>query len=133
MRQIRPKREYAEFVEKTDRERRETVSEYTEDSAIGDLPFVSVVVPFYNGAKETLEETLSSVYSQTYKNIEVVLIDDGSKDGSKDVAKQLVDRFNQKGGRWFQIQVHEKQNGGLGDARNFGFDRAVGKLSLIHI
>lgn len=130
VRQIRPKREYAEFVEKTDRERREIVSEYTEDSAIGDLPFVSVVVPFYNGAKETLEETLSSVYSQTYKNIEVVLIDDGSKDGSKDVAKQLVDRFNQKGGRSFQIQVHEKQNGGLGDARNFGFDRAVGKYVL---
>ena len=130
VRQIRPKREYAEFVEKTDRERREIVSEFIEDSAIGALPFVSVVVPFYNGAKETLEETLSSVYSQTYKNIEVLLIDDGSKDGSSEVARQLVDRFNQKGGRLFQIQVHEKQNGGLGDARNFGFDRAIGKYVL---
>ena len=130
VRQIRPKREYAEFVEKTDRERREIVSEFIEDGAIGALPFVSVVVPFYNGAKETLEETLSSVYSQTYKNIEVLLIDDGSKDGSSEVARQLVDRFNQKGGRLFQIQVHEKQNGGLGDARNFGFDRAIGKYVL---
>ena len=130
VRQIRPKREYAEFVEKTDRERREIVSEFIEDGAIGALPFVSVVVPFYNGAKETLEETLSSVYSQTYKNIEVLLIDDGSKDGSSEVARQLVDWFNQKGGRLFQIQVHEKQNGGLGDARNFGFDRAIGKYVL---
>lgn len=130
VRQIRPKREYAEFVEKMDRERREIVSEFIEDGAIGALPFVSVVVPFYNGAKETLEETLSSVYSQTYKNIEVLLIDDGSKDGSSEVARQLVDWFNQKGGRLFQIQVHEKQNGGLGDARNFGFDRAIGKYVL---
>lgn len=128
--QVRPKREYAEFVEKTDRERREIVSDYIEDTAIGALPFVSVVVPFYNGAKETLEETLSSVYSQTYKNIEVLLIDDGSKDGSFEVARQLVDRFNQKRGRLFQIQVHQKENGGLGDARNFGFDRAIGKYVL---
>jgi glycosyltransferase involved in cell wall biosynthesis len=60
----------------------------------------------------------------------VLLIDDGSKDGSSEVARQLVDRFNQKGGRLFQIQVHEKQNGGLGDARNFGFDRAIGKYVL---
>jgi glycosyltransferase involved in cell wall biosynthesis len=130
VRQIRPKKEYAEFVAKMELERKEIVSAYIEDGSIGAMPLVSVIVPFYNGAKETLEETIQSVFSQTYSNIEILLIDDGSQDGSRDYAKKLVEIFEKRGGRPIQIAVHEKKNGGLGHARNFGFDRARGKYVL---
>ena len=55
-------------------------------------PLVSVVVPCYNH-EEYVEETIESVLNQTYKNIELIVIDDGSKDNSVQVIQQLADKY----------------------------------------
>lgn len=79
---------------------------------------VSVVIPVYN-VKQYLSECVDSVIKQTYKNIEIILVDDGSTDGSR----ELCDEFAKKDER---IKVFHKENGGLSDARNFGMDKAEG-------
>ena len=82
---------------------------------------VSVIVPIYNVAKY-LEQSLKSIQNQTYKNIEVLLVDDGSTDESAKIAKMFLDdkRFH----------YYYKKNGGLSDARNFGLTKAIGKYLL---
>lgn len=83
-----------------------------------DSPLVSVVIPVYN-AEATLGATVESVLSQTYRNIEVVLVDDGSTDGSLAVAYELsrADR---------RIRAIHSENGGVSRARNRGIDEAKG-------
>lgn len=81
---------------------------------------VSVIVPIYN-VKDYLRTCLKSINAQTYENIEVWLIDDGSTDGSGDIA----DKFARKNHNKFQV-IH-KENGGLSDARNEGLKKATGK------
>ena len=80
---------------------------------------VSVVVPIYN-VENYLEECIESILNQTYSNIEVILIDDGSTDGSG----ALCDEYKKKDKR---IYVLHKKNGGLSDARNIGIDNAKGE------
>lgn len=80
---------------------------------------VSVVVPIYN-VENYLEECIESILNQTYSNIEVILIDDGSTDGSG----ALCDEYKKKDKR---IYVLHKKNGGLSDARNMGIDNAKGE------
>lgn len=80
---------------------------------------VSVVVPIYNTEKY-LERCLNSIINQTYKNIEILLIDDGSKDK----CPQLCEEWAQKDNR---IKVIHKENAGLGMARNTGIDNAEGE------
>lgn len=84
------------------------------------LPLVSVIVPLYNSAK-VLEETLRSILAQTYRNIEVLLIDDGSKDETPAVAR----RFALEDDR---VRYLPKENGGVGSARNFGIEHSQGEL-----
>lgn len=81
---------------------------------------VSVVIPVYN-VKDFLEKCIESVVQQTYKNIEILLIDDGSTDGS-DV---ICDKYCKKDNR---IKVFHKKNGGLSDARNYGISKSTGKF-----
>lgn len=82
-------------------------------------PLISVIVPIYN-VENYIEECVISIKNQTYKNIEVLLIDDGSVDNSVDIASKLIindDRF----------KIFNKKNGGLSDARNFGIDVSNGE------
>ena len=80
---------------------------------------ISVIVPVYN-VEKYLEKCINSIINQTYKKLEIILVDDGSTDNSG----KMCDDFAKKDKR---IKVIHKENGGLSDARNFGIDVAVGK------
>lgn len=80
---------------------------------------VTIVVPVYNTEKY-LDECIKSIVNQTYENIEVILIDDGSKDNSP----KICDKWAQKDSR---IQVIHKMNEGAGIARNTGISNASGE------
>ncbi|WP_215701157.1 glycosyltransferase family A protein [Clostridium sp. MCC353] len=82
----------------------------------------SIIVPCYN-VQDYLEECIKSIQAQTYRNYEVILIDDGSTDSTP----QLCDWFGAFDGK---IHVYHKENGGLSDARNYGMDRAKGDYFL---
>ena len=85
---------------------------------------ISIIIPVYN-MERYLDRCVKSVLEQTYTNIEVLLIDDGSTDSSG----ALCDRWALKDSR---IRVVHKENGGLSDARNTGIDASTGKyLSFI--
>lgn len=86
----------------------------------GDL--VSVIIPIYN-VIDYLEECLQSIINQTYENIEIILIDDGSTDGSE----KLCDLYAKKDKR---IKVIHQRNKGLPGARNSGLDVSNGKWIL---
>ncbi len=79
---------------------------------------VSIIVPIYN-VEKYLKECLDSIINQTYKNIEILLINDGSPDNSK----KIMEYYKKKDDR---ILCYYKENGGLSDARNFGLDKATG-------
>lgn len=83
------------------------------------LPLISIIIPVYN-VKLYLEKCLKSVVSQSYQNIEILLIDDGSNDGSEILCEQIASSDN-------RIKVMHKKNGGLSDARNVGIENANGK------
>lgn len=79
---------------------------------------ISVVIPVYN-VEKYLRKCVDSVLGQTYKNIEVVLVDDGATDN----CPQICDKYAEKDNR---VKVVHKKNGGLSDARNFGIDASTG-------
>ena len=80
---------------------------------------ISVIVPIYN-VEKYLSRCLESIINQTYSNIEIICINDGSKDNCKDI----LDEFIKKDKR---IKIIKKENGGLSDARNKGIEIASGK------
>ncbi|MCZ6161767.1 glycosyltransferase family 2 protein [Campylobacter ureolyticus] len=77
-------------------------------------PLISVVVPVYN-VEKYLKKCIQSIIDQTYKNLEIILVDDGSNDNSG----KICDEFAQKDNR---IKVIHKINGGQADARNKALD-----------
>ena len=79
---------------------------------------VSIIVPIYN-VEKYIEKCVKSILEQDYKNIEVILVDDGSPDGSP----KLIDKFKKMDSR---VIVLHKPNGGLSDARNYGLEHAQG-------
>lgn len=83
------------------------------------LPLVSVVVPIY-GVERFLDKCVKSIVNQTYTNLQILLVDDGSRDR----CGEMCDQWAQKDNRI--IALH-KVNGGLSDARNYGIDRAKGE------
>lgn len=85
-------------------------------------PKISIIVPVYN-VENYLNYCVDSLLRQTYKDFEILLIDDGSKDNSG----KLCDEFKEKDQR---ISVYHKQNGGLSDARNFGIEHSKGDFFL---
>ena len=83
-----------------------------------DSPHVSIIVPIYK-VENYLDKCVKSIINQTYKNIEIILVDDGSPDA----CPQKCDEWAKKDNR---IKVIHKRNGGLSDARNVGIDSAIG-------
>ena len=79
---------------------------------------ISVIVPVYN-VKPYIDKCMQTILSQTYSNLEIILVDDGSTDGSSDVC----DTYAASDSR---IKVIHKENGGLSSARNAALDIATG-------
>jgi glycosyltransferase involved in cell wall biosynthesis len=79
---------------------------------------ISIIVPIYN-SEDTLFACLQSIIFQTFNNIEIILIDDGSQDKSLEICKAFQRNDN-------RIKVYSKANGGLSSARNFGLKYATG-------
>ena len=83
---------------------------------------VSVVVPVYN-AEKYIKTCVNSIRNQTYKNLEIILVDDGAKDNSP----QICDDFQKEDAR---IRVIHKKNEGAGKSRNRGIEIATGDYIL---
>lgn len=85
-------------------------------------PLVSVVIPMYN-AEESIENTLKSVVRQSYENLEVIVINDGSNDSSLQIANACISRLKME-----NVIVLDKLNGGVSSARNAGMKIAKGEF-----
>ena len=81
---------------------------------------ISVIIPVYN-VEEYLHYAIESLEKQTYKNFEIILVNDGSTDDSG----KLCDEYSEK---YSNVRVFHKENGGLSDARNFGVQQAKGEF-----
>ncbi|SFN70876.1 Glycosyltransferase involved in cell wall bisynthesis [Chryseobacterium oleae] len=81
---------------------------------------VSIIVPVYN-VENYLAKCLDSLINQSLQEIEIIVVDDGSKDGSGLIIEEYARKFPAK------IKAFTKENGGLSDARNFGLEKASGK------
>lgn len=82
-------------------------------------PLVSIVIPLYNGSNY-VEEAIQSALAQTYPNIEIIVVNDGSTD--EGAGRAICDRYADR------ITYYEKENGGCASALNFGIQRANGSL-----
>lgn len=80
---------------------------------------ISVIVPVYN-VELYLQECIDSILTQSYTDIELLLIDDGSKDSSYDICKKYESKDE-------RIKVYKKANGGVSSARNLGIEKAQGE------
>ena len=84
------------------------------------MPKVSVIVPVYN-VEKYVEKCIKSLVDQTLQEIEIIAVDDGSKDGSKSIVDNYIKKYPDK------IKYLYKENGGLSSARNFGIPYANGE------
>ena len=84
------------------------------------MPKVSIIVPVYN-VEKYIEKCLDSLINQTLKDIEIIVVNDGSEDNSAEIVKKYQNKYPEK------IIYVEKENGGLSDARNFGLPHAKGE------
>ena len=82
-------------------------------------PLISIIVPVYN-VEEYLDKCVDSIINQTYTNLEIILVDDGSPDNCPAMCDEWAEKDN-------RIKVIHKENGGLSDARNSGIEASNGK------
>ena len=87
------------------------------------MPKISVVMPVYNSEKD-LEKTIESLYQQTFKDFELICVNDGSTDHSLDI----LNNFNKKYNNF--IRIFSTENQGAGAARNYGFQFANGETTI---
>lgn len=90
-----------------------------EEKVMNDL--LSIIIPIYN-QENNLERCLDSIVNQSYKNLEVIMIDDGSNDNSLSICKKYKEKYG-----WILIHV---SNSGVSNARNRGLDSVTGKYVL---
>ena len=83
------------------------------------MQLLSVIVPVYN-VEKFINDCIDSILGQSYKNIELILVDDGSKDRSKEICDQYSKRYG-------NIKVIHKKNAGVSCARNLGLEKSKGK------
>lgn len=81
---------------------------------------ISVIVPVYN-AEEYVERCVNSICNQTYSNLEIILVNDGSSDNSKSICESLVSKDA-------RIKLINQENGGSSIARNTGLENATGDI-----
>lgn len=86
-------------------------------------PLVSVVIPTYNTPSDLFEDCIESVLKQSYNNIEIIIVDDGSKD----TCAQKIDITAEKD---LRIKVFHKENSGVSAARNFGIEKSSGEYVI---
>lgn len=82
---------------------------------------VSVIIPVYN-AERYLEQCISSIANQTMRDIEILVINDGSTDNSINILDELSQKYKGK------LKIFDKENGGAGSARNLGIENATGEF-----
>ena len=80
-------------------------------------PKISIVIPVYNGEKY-MKEAIDSALDQTYKNTEIIVVNDGSTDKTEEIALSYGDK----------IRYFYKGNGGQSSALNFGIEKMTGEL-----
>ncbi|MEG4114042.1 MULTISPECIES: glycosyltransferase [unclassified Microcoleus] len=102
----------------------ESVKQVTASPQLADRPLVSVIIPCYNQS-HFLVEAVTSVINQTYKNWEIIIVNDGSLDTTSTVAKNLIVTNPQ-----YQIRLVEQTNQGLSSARNAGIAAANGEYIM---
>ena len=83
---------------------------------------ISIVIPMYN-VEKYIDDCLTSIINQTFKDIEIICIDDGSSDKTLDIANKY--KKNDK-----RISIYKQQHAGVSIARNKGLDKATGKYIL---
>lgn len=84
------------------------------------LPLISIIIPVYN-VEKYIANCLNSIVNQTYKNLEIIIINDGSTDLSIEIAFEFQKNDN-------RIFIFNKENGGVASARNYGLDSANGEF-----
>lgn len=84
------------------------------------VPLISLIVPVYN-VRNYLETCLQSIIEQSYRNLEIILVDDGSDDGSSEICDEYAHKD-------IRIKVLHLHHGGVSAARNAGLDAATGEL-----
>ena len=87
-------------------------------------PKISVIMPVYN-AEKTIERAILSVINQTYNNIELILINDGSTDGTENIMKSYLEKENK-----IDIRYYFQKNSGPSIAKNLGINMAKGEYIL---
>ncbi len=93
------------------------IEEYEKE--VLELPLISIIIPFYNG-ESYLERCLDSVVNQTYSNLEIILINDGSTDKSLEICERYLKNDS-------RIKIISKKHGGVAMARNAGLDAVTGE------
>ena len=83
-------------------------------------PLITVIVPVYN-VEKYINRCIESIINQTYKNLEILFVDDGTPDNSAKICQDYADKDS-------RITVLHKKNGGLSDARNFALDVMKGEF-----
>jgi len=81
---------------------------------------ISIIVPVYN-VEKYLKQCIETIQSQTYKNLEIILVDDGSPDNSGKICDEYAEQDS-------RIKVIHKENGGVSSARNLGLEKATGEF-----
>jgi len=85
-------------------------------------PFFSIIIPTYNNA-HLINHTIDSVLDQTYKNYEIIIVDDGSNDDTETIVANKINLFE-------AINYFRKENGGVSSARNLGVKNSKGKYLI---
>ena len=85
---------------------------------------VSIIVPVY-GVEKYIDKCLDSLVNQTLKDIEIIVVNDGTKDNSQKIIDKYVKKYSNK------VKSFIKENGGQGSARNYGLEKATGEYIWI--
>ena len=97
-----------------------TIAQGTRHKAQGTRPLLSVIIPVYN-VEKYLNKCIQSIVNQTYTNLEIILVNDGSIDSSPAICEEWAKRDS-------RVRVIHKENGGAGDSRNAALDTVKSPL-----